>query len=220
MTSILLRPAFRNLSSERFQCAIYPIRPRQITQILQYFRSIVINPHLKIPTSSCSNGLLPDAVNFERTASDASAIYLQYNVLVAEDNPINQKLLTNMLLRIGFKKTQFVTCENGLTASNRYSDRLAQFKENMDPKTTFSIILLDISMPIVDGYECARLIRSQQIPSLPPPYIIAVTANSMDEDKHKAQAAGMDDFCLKPITLTCLKQTFTNATKYFQKFSK
>jgi CheY-like chemotaxis protein len=64
------------------------------------------------------------------------------------------------------------------------------------------------------------LIRSQQIQSLPPPYIIAVTANAMDEDRHKAQAAGMNDFCLKPITLTSLKQTFTNATQYFQMFSK
>jgi hypothetical protein len=42
----------------------------------------------------------------------------------------------------------------------------------------------------------------------------------MDEDKLKAQAAGMNDFCLKLVTLTCLKQTFTNATQYFQMFSK
>jgi CheY-like chemotaxis protein len=75
-------------------------------------------------------------------------------------------------------------------------------------------------MPIIDGYECARLIRSQQLQSLPPPYIIAVTANAMGEDKLKAQAAGMNDFCLKPVTLTCLKQTFTNATQYFQMFRK
>ncbi|HNN06409.1 MAG TPA: response regulator, partial [Leptospiraceae bacterium] len=106
-------------------------------------------------------------------------------ILAAEDNPVNSMLLKAMLKKIGYRN--IVMTSNGL-------ESVAEFK-----KQQFDIVLLDLHMPIMDGYEAARLMRSGiskfNGPEIP---IIAVTAEAMEEEKQKCLNLGMNDHLSKP----------------------
>ena len=105
------------------------------------------------------------------------------HILLAEDNPINQKLARYMLSREGHSLD---VAENGKEA-------VAKFV--MEPRS-FDLILMDIQMPEMDGREAARIIRRKGYTHIP---IIAMTAESMKGDREKCLAAGMNDYISKPI---------------------
>ena len=110
-------------------------------------------------------------------------------VLLVEDNPINQILVNNILLRWGMTT---VTSNNGTEA-------LEQAKSQM-----FDLILMDLQMPIMDGFEATIAIRKlKQYVDTP---IIALTANNSQEDCNDCFKAGMNDFLSKPVSLPNLKQ--------------
>lgn len=107
-----------------------------------------------------------------------------FKVLLAEDNPVNQKVLTLMLENNG---AEVSIANNGLEAVDRFKEK------------EFDIILMDLQMPEMDGLEATRVIKaSERYQKLPLP-IIAVTANAFSEDRKKALEAGMDDFLTKPV---------------------
>ncbi|KAB8301294.1 hypothetical protein EYC80_003176 [Monilinia laxa] len=123
----------------------------------------------------------------------------QPTILCVDDNPINLRLL-----RAYFRKLQFeITCaENGAVAFEKY-----RLKAN-----GFDLVFMDISMPICDGYQSTRMIRSldklQQSISpipLPPTRIVALSAAYSDTDMEKAKAAGVDDFYTKPMKVSKLE---------------
>jgi two-component system, sensor histidine kinase and response regulator len=107
-----------------------------------------------------------------------------YHILVAEDNLINQKLINKLLLNRGYNT---LVVEDGQKAVEALQNK------------SFDLILMDIQMPIMDGYQATEYIRSvekltgQHIP------IIAVTAFAMESDKKKCYELGMDDFLAKPF---------------------
>ena len=74
----------------------------------------------------------------------------------------------------------------------------------------YDLVLMDIQMPLMDGYEATRQIRSlnTEIASIP---IIAMTANAFDEDKEKALATGMNGHLAKPINICLLKKAIAKA---------
>ncbi|MEN8006555.1 MAG: two-component regulator propeller domain-containing protein [Candidatus Krumholzibacteriota bacterium] len=106
-------------------------------------------------------------------------------ILLAEDNPINQKVACLMLDKIGY---QVDVAVNGYEVL----DAVAQ--------KDYAAILMDVQMPEMDGLEAARRIRakdsSARDPLIP---IIALTAHAMDQDRQRSLAAGMDDHASKPI---------------------
>ncbi|QEC76255.1 hybrid sensor histidine kinase/response regulator [Mucilaginibacter ginsenosidivorax] len=106
------------------------------------------------------------------------------NILVAEDNMINQKLIERVLNKLGYKQIDMV--ENGLEV-------LAKLKQK-----TYDIILMDIQMPEMDGLETTAGIRQLDMKQ---PYIAAMTANAMPEDREICIQAGMDDYLSKPMKL-------------------
>jgi len=110
-------------------------------------------------------------------------------ILYAEDNPINQKLLTMMLKSMGI---DIDVVENGRLAWNSALQK------------HYDIILMDIQMPEMDGIEATRNIVRDVAQR---PIIIAVTANAGAADKRKAIGAGMNDFIAKPIKADLLKKT-------------
>jgi PAS domain S-box-containing protein len=116
-------------------------------------------------------------------------------VLVAEDNRINQVVATLLLQRMGYRAT---TVGNGLEA-------LAAL-ESAD----YDAILMDVEMPEIDGCEVTRRIRAQrQTPTQP--WIIALTAGAMQDDRERAFAAGMNDFLTKPVRAEALSFALARA---------
>ena len=102
------------------------------------------------------------------------------NILVVEDNPINQEVIKEQLTGLGMK----------ITLANNGQEAVEQLRE-----TTFDMVLMDVQMPVMDGYTATREIRQLGI-AVP---IIALTAAALFEDKQKALASGMNDHLSKPF---------------------
>jgi CheY-like chemotaxis protein len=105
------------------------------------------------------------------------------HILLAEDNPLNQKLATFMLSKAGY---QLEVVENGKEAVEKFTS---------DPDH-YDLIFMDIHMPEMDGREATRILRNRGYENIP---IIAMTADAMKEDREKCLAAGMSDYIAKPI---------------------
>jgi PAS domain S-box-containing protein len=104
-------------------------------------------------------------------------------ILLAEDNAVNQKLALRMLERMGYRAD---VAGNGL-----------EVIESLQ-RQTYDVVLMDVQMPEMDGLDATRAI-CQEWPLRQRPYIIAMTANAMKEDRETCLAAGMDDYVSKPI---------------------
>ena len=106
-------------------------------------------------------------------------------ILLAEDNPINQKLALAVLERRGF---DVVLAPNGRDAVRAMSEQ------------RFAAVLMDMQMPVMDGLDATRAIRAAELrQARPRTPIIAMTANAFDEDRDRCLESGMDDFISKPI---------------------
>ena len=115
--------------------------------------------------------------------------------LVAEDNEINAEILADLLDMEG---AACEIVENGELAVNRFAKAGAG---------EFDAILMDVQMPIMNGYEAARGIRALDRADAKSIPIIAMTANAFAEDVKEALAAGMDAHIAKPIDMDLLKKT-------------
>jgi len=110
-------------------------------------------------------------------------------ILLAEDNPINQKVMQRMLNKIGQRV-----------------DIAANGKEvlNSLERQNYEIIFMDVEMPEMDGIEATKVIRKKWPPEKQP-YIVAVTAYALEGDRERCINAGMDDYLAKPVNLENLK---------------
>ncbi len=128
-----------------------------------------------------------------RTESTNSGIrQANPRLLLVEDNIVNQKVAGAMLARLG---AQVDIAEDGQQA-------LRCFKEQ-----EYDAILMDIQMPVMDGYTATRTLRHLEMElARPRTPIIAITANARDEDRDACIEAGMDDYLCKPIDRRALRQ--------------
>jgi CheY-like chemotaxis protein len=115
-------------------------------------------------------------------------------ILLAEDNPVNQKLALRLLERMGYRAD---VAENG-------EEAIAAVEGS-----TYDVILMDVQMPELDGLEATRRIRRRWPGDAP--RIVAMTANAMDGDREACLAAGMDDYISKPIAPEALQATLVAA---------
>ena len=115
------------------------------------------------------------------------------HILVAEDNLINQTLIHQILMRMGYQPD---LVENGQQTLEALT------------KKFYDIVLMDVHMPVMDGLEATRLIRGQApAQANGQPVIIALTANAMQGDQEECLDAGMDDYLSKPLKLEELVRT-------------
>ena len=114
---------------------------------------------------------------------------MAFKILYIEDNPDNMHLIQRVLTARGY---DVYGAETGLDG--------VSMAEELKP----DLILLDINLPDIDGYEVARRIRNSKMPDLRSVPIIAVTANVLEGDAEKALKAGCDAYMPKPINVTLL----------------
>ncbi|MFH1679205.1 MAG: response regulator [Candidatus Eisenbacteria bacterium] len=105
-------------------------------------------------------------------------------ILLTEDNPVNQKVATRILENKGHT---VVVCENGREALDTVSDG------------TYDLLIMDIQMPVMDGYEATRAIREREKETGGHVPILALTARALKGDREHAMEAGMDGYVTKPI---------------------
>jgi two-component system sensor histidine kinase/response regulator len=151
--------------------------------VMPYFRSVLDN-----------------ALNsFDRKAEDAASepvnkTYSGINILVAEDNDLNWEIINRLLSFYGISSSR---AQNG----QECVDILAEADKNQ-----YLLILMDIQMPVMNGYEAAEKIRSMRDIGKASIPIIAMTADAFQEDVERCRKAGMNGHIAKPINIdTVLK---------------
>ncbi|MEZ4438279.1 MAG: ATP-binding protein [Polyangiaceae bacterium] len=113
-------------------------------------------------------------------------------VLVAEDNAVNQLVLTRMLELLGHEVDVVGTGDAAVTALLTRRD--------------YALVLMDCQMPVLDGYSATEAIReNERSEHLDPIPIVAVTAHALQHERQRAHDAGMDDYIIKPIQLPVLR---------------
>ena len=116
-------------------------------------------------------------------------------ILLVEDNGLNSEIAMEILNEYGFLVD---TAENGAEAVEKV--------KNSTPGN-YDLVLMDVQMPVMNGYEATKQIRALDDPTLAGITILAMTANAFDEDKKTAMECGMDGFLSKPIVIEELIRT-------------
>ncbi len=124
------------------------------------------------------------------------ADYTGVKLLLVEDNELNQEVALELLGNSGFELTLAV---NGQDALNKLSDK------------KFDLVLMDIQMPVMDGYEATRALRKQE--KFKDLIVIAMTANAMKGDLERCKEAGMNDHIAKPIDVREMYKTLEKWVK-------
>ncbi len=146
-------------------------------------------------------------VKMRRADDDAAAVPPEHGaehlshglkILLAEDNPTNRHVATRMLARLGHRVD---AVEDGALAAAAAA------------KTDYDVILMDMMMPEVDGLAATRMIRAAAAPRCHT-VIIGLTANAQASDRAACEAAGMNGFLTKPVTLERLRQALTRIANH------
>ena len=132
------------------------------------------------------------------TPASVNAEFKNKQILLVEDNELNSEIAVEILKEYGF---QVDTAENGVEAVERI--------RNSTPGE-YDLVLMDVQMPVMNGYEATRQIRALDNPELAGITILAMTANAFDEDRKNALEAGMNGFLSKPIIIEELLHTLQN----------
>jgi CheY-like chemotaxis protein/HPt (histidine-containing phosphotransfer) domain-containing protein len=154
---------------------VKPVRPAKLLDILGQIGAIVAGPvNDAVPESAETSGEVR-----KDTSSDK-----QLRILLAEDNPINQKLALAVLKKKGWETVPVMDGREALTKLETEQ---------------FDLVLMDVQMPVMDGYEATKQIRNIEKTTGTHMPIIAMTAHAMRGDREKCLEAGMDDYVSKPM---------------------
>jgi PAS domain S-box-containing protein len=181
-----------------------PIKPAQLLYAIQQVlkdRAAQITPaeaaaakaansplHAIAPTRPVESASPSESVTKRLAKSD--------RLLIAEDNPVNRKVLLHMLTRLNYDAD---TAENGCQVLERLHTQ------------SYEIILMDVQMPEMDGLTATMRIRHELATGPNHPWIIALTANAMQGDREKCLESGMDDYLAKPVKIDDLSAALKRA---------
>ena len=125
---------------------------------------------------------------------EEDADFKDRHILLVEDNELNREIAQEILREYGFRVD---TAENGAVAVE---------KVRTAAPGSYDLVLMDVQMPVMDGYTATRQIRALEDPALAEIPILAMTANAFDEDRRTAMESGMNGFLSKPIVIGDLVQ--------------
>ena len=125
---------------------------------------------------------------------EEDADFKDRHILLVEDNELNREIAQEILREYGFRVD---TAENGAVAVE---------KVRTAAPGSYDLVLMDVQMPVMDGYTATRQIRALDDPALAGIPILAMTANAFDEDRRNAMESGMNGFLSKPIVIGDLVQ--------------
>ena len=120
----------------------------------------------------------------------------QIRICIAEDNPINQKIAISFVTKLGFQCQAF---NDGLQA-------VEALRQQSKAGKPFHLVLMDVQMPVLDGYEATRLIREDMDSAVCDVLVIAMTASAIRGDREKCIEAGMNNYLAKPVRAAVLKE--------------
>jgi len=206
LTSMGMRPSPEQLAAVGIQtCLSKPLREEELQRHLLRAVAHTVDTERKAPkaesspsTEAGSTGpaIPPAPAGSTPEATAPKPVPTGPRILLAEDNPVNQKLALHMLRKLGLNATTVGDGEAALEA----------FKHEY-----FHIILMDCQMPKLDGYAATRALRrSHPVGTV---HIIAMTANAMEGDRDFCLAAGMDDYVSKPVKLEDLRGALERALR-------
>jgi two-component system, sensor histidine kinase and response regulator len=180
---VLLAAIGRTAQAEVAETDACLTKPVRAAQLLECVAGVAARPAVR-------RGLLAVGAGPAMTveAEDPSAPLVRGRVLVAEDNEINRKVAVRSLERLRYKAAM---ARNGQEAVEACMLR------------TYDAILMDVQMPVMDGFEATARIRAYEAPRHTP--IIAVTAGAMPGDRERCLSAGMDDYVAKPLDIEQLE---------------
>ncbi|MBQ1488381.1 MAG: response regulator, partial [Lachnospiraceae bacterium] len=138
----------------------------------------------------------------EKTEDETKPDFTGKRVLLAEDNELNQMLAENMLTNVGLS----------VEIANDGTEAVEKMKSA--PAGYYDIILMDIQMPQMDGYEATRQIRALEDKEKAGIPIVAVTANAFEEDRQIAMEAGMNGHLAKPYDVPEIMKTLKELLGY------
>jgi len=157
------------------------------------FNGFLPKPINRIKLFKMIERLLCKTYDKEQQAGEQTKLITQYSmvedikhdasILLAEDNPVNQKLAVTLLTKAGYTVE---TAGNGKEVVKKFAEE----------PNKYDIILMDIQMPVLNGFDATKLLREKGFDRIP---IIAMTANAMKGDREKCLEAGMNDYIAKPI---------------------
>jgi PAS domain S-box-containing protein len=172
-------------------CLVKPLRQSRFYDCLTEVMSVQGAGNFRPGTNETS---------LQVTASPFNAAAKGARVLLAEDNMVNQRLALRQLRKLGFNADAVANGAEVLQALQRIA---------------YDIVLMDCQMPEIDGYAVTERIRaSEKDPASPfksTPYIIALTANALQEDRERGLAVGMNDYLTKPLHLSDLATVLQRA---------
>jgi CheY-like chemotaxis protein/HPt (histidine-containing phosphotransfer) domain-containing protein len=167
-------------------CLVKPVRKSRLLECL-------------VDVMSASGSLIAGQ-NDSTTALERTPLESSARILLAEDNPVNQRVALKQLKKLGFSADAVANGNEVLSALQR---------------VPYDIIIMDCQMPEMDGYEVTRRIRQggseSYIHLRAQPYIIALTANAMRGDRERCLSLGMNDYLTKPLHIRDLEAVLQRA---------
>ncbi|TVY20539.1 Two-component system protein A [Lachnellula arida] len=129
----------------------------------------------------------------------------QLRVCIAEDNVINQKVAVQFLKKLAFKEVDVY---------NDGREAVDGIRKKASEGQPYHIILMDVQMPVLDGYEATKLLRRDEMDDVRRILVIALTASAVKGDREKCIQAGMNDYLPKPVRLALLKKKLDEYTLF------
>ncbi len=143
-------------------------------------------------------------ITCEEAQEAVTTLLQRQKILLVDDNELNLEIETELLQDIGISVD---TAENGRIAVERIIGA---------PPGTYALVLMDIQMPVMDGYSAARTIRDLPDPARAGTPIIALSANAFDEDRRKSMESGMNAHMAKPLDMTALLELIASIIQGIQ----